>query len=83
MIGRKREGAATARVIGRRKRKESRREKDLNEEKRSPPRAGISRLLRHAADVARDIFYPLAPGREKEGTWSCCINVLKELRRLM
>ncbi len=37
-------------------------EKDLSEEKRSPPRAGISRLLRHAVDVAGAIFYPLAPG---------------------
>ncbi len=31
---------------------------------RSPPRAGISRLLRHAAYVAGAIFYPLAPGGE-------------------
>ncbi len=29
---------------------------------RSPPRVGISRLLRHADDVAGAIFYPLAPG---------------------
>ncbi len=66
MIDRTREGAATARVIWRRKRKESRREKDQSEEKRSPPRAGINRLLRHAADVAGAIFYPLAPERERE-----------------
>ncbi len=39
--------------------------KDLSEEKRSPPRAGISRLLRHAADVAGAIFYPLALGGQR------------------
>ncbi len=47
--------------------RKSRREKDLSEEKRSPPRADISRLLRHAADVVMAIFYPLAPGGTVKG----------------
>ncbi len=47
-------------IIG--KRKASRREKKhLGEGKEFPLRVGISRLLRHEANVAEAIFYLLAP----------------------